>query len=277
MLVIANLAFGLVTAGLIIAVYGTLPELKKQYDEKKAKLDVSEAQVKTYKDELLKAENARAEAEKAREKAITEHDTTKKDFATKADDLNKRIQAEHDNAQNADRNATRAAAEASNRQDEIRKLQALLKEREQAIVRLEQSNKDLRDQKVSFEIASKSEQERNEMLARQLEVMSKDQERARTGGDTAPTGRGAAENPPAEEVEGLVKDIDSSGYVTISIGSDAGLRVGNTLHVFRLRPQAQYLGSIRIVNLNAHEAVGRPILPLRPGMVKAGDRVASKI
>jgi hypothetical protein len=80
-----------------------------------------------------------------------------------------------------------------------------------------------------------------------------------------------------KEVEGLIKAIDTqSGYVTITPGSDAGLQVGNILHVYRLRPEARYLGTIRIVNLNAQEAVGRPVGPLRHGLIKVGDHISGR-
>ena len=41
----------------------------------------------------------------------------------------------------------------------------------------------------------------------------------------------------------MVKATDSqSGYITVSIGSDAGLSKGDTLEVYRLKPEAAYLG-----------------------------------
>jgi hypothetical protein len=86
-----------------------------------------------------------------------------------------------------------------------------------------------------------------------------------------------ASNPPPEDIEGLVKNVDStSGLVTITIGSDAGLAKGHTLEVFKLKPEAKYIGRIRIIDVKEKEAVGRFLTkPLTP--VQVGDTVASKV
>lgn len=85
--------------------------------------------------------------------------------------------------------------------------------------------------------------------------------------------------PPYDDVEGIVKQVDSSGLMTISIGSDAGLSKGHTLELFRLgeKPsESKYLGTIRILEVGPKEAVAQPVgrLAARP---KAGDKVASRI
>jgi hypothetical protein len=100
------------------------------------------------------------------------------------------------------------------------------------------------------------------------------------GGGEKPKGDAADKNPPPENVEGLIKRTDpASGLVTITIGSDAGLSKGNTLEVFRLVPAPGanlYLGTIRIIEVTATQAVGRPVgrmsTPPQPG-----DRVASRV
>jgi hypothetical protein len=87
------------------------------------------------------------------------------------------------------------------------------------------------------------------------------------------------QNPPAENVEGLVKQIDSSGLVHISIGRDAGLALGHTLELFRLSEEpskSKYLGRIRIVETQPDEAVGKPVGRMAE-TPKVGDRVASRI
>jgi hypothetical protein len=89
-------------------------------------------------------------------------------------------------------------------------------------------------------------------------------------------GAASAKNPPAENVEGLIKQIDAkSGLVTITLGSDAGLAKGHTLEVFRLSPAPKYLGTIRIVEVTATQAVGRPTE--RTAALQLGDRVASQL
>jgi hypothetical protein len=86
-------------------------------------------------------------------------------------------------------------------------------------------------------------------------------------------------NPPPDNVEGTVKTVDASGLVKVSIGSDAGLAKGHTLEVFRLSmnpSKSKYLGTIRIIDVSATEAVGKPEGRLA-GPIQEGDTVASQI
>ncbi|HMC65870.1 MAG TPA: hypothetical protein VKI65_13105, partial [Gemmataceae bacterium] len=84
-------------------------------------------------------------------------------------------------------------------------------------------------------------------------------------------------NPPAEDIKGKVKAVDAeSGLVTISIGSDAGIQKGHTLEVFRLKPKPVYIGTLRILDLKANEAVGKLTTKERLP-VQVGDEVASRI
>ena len=85
--------------------------------------------------------------------------------------------------------------------------------------------------------------------------------------------------PPPDSVEGLVRQVDPGGLVEITLGSDAGLLKGHTLEVFRLSSvpeQSKYLGTIRIIDVSATEAVGQPMGRLA-GPIQVGDHVASRI
>jgi hypothetical protein len=92
-----------------------------------------------------------------------------------------------------------------------------------------------------------------------------------------------SKDPPDEKssapsnIDGAIKATDpQSGLVTLSIGSDAGLRKGQTLEVYRLKPQPTYLGPIQIIDVHPTEAVarrtGEPV-----GAIEVGDRVTSTI
>jgi hypothetical protein len=86
---------------------------------------------------------------------------------------------------------------------------------------------------------------------------------------------------PAVDVEGTVRRLDKQeNLVLISLGSDAGLMVGHTLHVYRLDPRpemSKYLGKIEIVNLKGKDAVARPLDRLKTEEIKLGDKVASRL
>jgi hypothetical protein len=110
--------------------------------------------------------------------------------------------------------------------------------------------------------------------------MTKEIVRMRSGGGAGASRVAGTKNPPPENVEGLIKNTDpSSGLVTLTIGSDAGLSKGHTLEVFRLSSvahQSKYLGTIRILEVTATQAVGQPTGRMT-SPPQAGDRVASHI
>jgi hypothetical protein len=82
-------------------------------------------------------------------------------------------------------------------------------------------------------------------------------------------------NIPPAGLEGTVKAVNAqAGIATISLGSDAGLRKGHTLEVFRIRPEPKYLGKIQIVSVGPAEAVGK-IMSRTPHEIQVGDRVMS--
>lgn len=83
-------------------------------------------------------------------------------------------------------------------------------------------------------------------------------------------------NPPKGRVEGLIRKVDASSLMTISIGSDAGLTKGHTLDVYRLGPTPRYLGTIRLIEVTPTQAVGQPVGRMT-SPPRAGDKVTSKL
>jgi hypothetical protein len=94
--------------------------------------------------------------------------------------------------------------------------------------------------------------------------------------EKAKPGETDKKNPPANPVEGQITQTDPSGLVRLSIGTDAGLVKGQTLEVYRLNPEAKYLGTIRILEARPGEAVGQTSGRMSD-VVKKGDRVSSQI
>ncbi len=93
-----------------------------------------------------------------------------------------------------------------------------------------------------------------------------------------PTG---GKRPPAESVEGVVKSVDAGGLFTISIGSDAGLAKGQTLELYWMphKPpinDARSLGTVRVVEVEAHQAVVQPVGRLAHNP-QTGDRIIVSI
>src|SRR5262249_35994167 len=51
----------------------------------------------------------------------------------------------------------------------------------------------------------------------------------------------------------------------------------HTLEVYRLQPQPEYVGILRVLDVAGERAVGRMIRPQKGRQVKVGDRVASSV
>jgi len=85
-------------------------------------------------------------------------------------------------------------------------------------------------------------------------------------------------NAPTEFVKGRVLKIDETDrtLVRVSLGSDDGVHKDNTLEVYRLQPEPEYLGRLLIREARSKEAVGRLMKPpFARSPLKAGDEVAS--
>jgi hypothetical protein len=88
----------------------------------------------------------------------------------------------------------------------------------------------------------------------------------------------ASDNEAPEDVQGMVLQADAkTGLATISIGTDSGIKSGNKLEVYRLKPEPKYLGKIEIMEAQAHRAVGRLAEAARSGSLERGDLVAGKV
>lgn len=82
--------------------------------------------------------------------------------------------------------------------------------------------------------------------------------------------------PP--RVDGVVLASSSEGLVEISLGSDDGIRKGNLLEVYRLRPDStKYLGRIEIIRTAPDKSVAKVIPEFRKGVIEKEDRVATRL
>lgn len=275
-LVIINFVFSLLTGALILLVFQLSTNWESSYKKLKGYYDVSQANVKVYAQE---AGETRAKA--ATDKTTLEGQKTElADKLKKAEDdltiaknaaseLEKQVKLSGLSTQNA-------TGELLRLKDELKLEQAKVKDREQRVVELAKTAKEQQDKAVQAGIKARTFEERSQSLALALEEATKQNELIRLGKTAARPG--GERRPPPEDVEGIVKNSDGkSGLVTVSIGSDAGVSKGNSLYVYRLAPKPMYLGEIRIIDVNHHEAVGRPVMAQRGGQLQPGDIVASQI
>jgi hypothetical protein len=276
-LVFVVLIFSGLVGALLVMDYITRTQWADGYARLKKSYDMADASEKAYKrelEDLKKQTDARYEEAKAAEKKAQD------DLRAQVDankELRNKLDEQARKSTSSDAVVSAGQEEIKRRQTDAEELRKALKAQTDANVNLVKDMNKVREDKVAAEIQLRSMTDRATRLQDQLQEMTKELVRARSSG-TAAGGRVAGgKNPPQENVEGLIKNTDpGSGLVTITIGSDAGLAKGQTLEVFRLSPTAKYLGTIRILEVTATQAVGQPTGRMT-APPQAGDRVASYI
>lgn len=187
------------------------------------------------------------------------------------------ISRQFENAQNL---AKRHQEELLLRQKDVLSLRDDLQKREAEIADVRADITRARNQAIQSDVAAKSFKDRLEQLERTYQELVRTVE---TRDAVAAGPKGKAEErltlkPPAEEVKGLVRGVSGDGnLIEITIGSDDGIGLNNTLEVYRLQPKPEYLGVIRIIDVRPDRAVGKVETKQYRGKIKANDVVSSKI
>ncbi len=302
-LVFFNLVFSLVVGAFAVMDYTARTHWAVKYDELNRQYLASEASRLTYKTEAdrlarerdvlnkrltedggaeLKVAGA-GDAEMAR--VSTAVVKLLRDRREQVDRLTRDLEKAKKEANEAERNNLKSAAATLSAQEDVKRRQAdneklreVLKSEVDRNNQLVRDMNEMRDRAVAAEISARSLKDINQRLEEQLQDLARDLTRIRsTGGPGATGGTGVARrvNPPPDNVEGLIRQVDRN-LVTLTIGSDAGLAKGQTLEVFRYSPTPRYVGRIRIVDVTAHQAVGRADGRMSTPM-QVGDTVASSI
>lgn len=277
-LVFINLLFSLLVGGLVTMVYVARTHWVAEFAKLDAQYKIAVASEQTYK----------AEADKSQKDADLRVASAKDQMKTSQEALAKaleRIKTMRDDNAAQDRKFVKgetstavSLVEVTNRQASEEKLKETLRQEIELNNKLVLDRNAQLEKAVGFEIALKTSQDRAQRLEGQLQDLTKELVRMRSSGGS-PTRVAGSKNPPPENVEGLVRNTDPSGLVTLTIGSDAGLTKGHTLEVYRLSNipnQSKYLGTIRILEVTATQAVGQPTGRMTTPP-QAGDRVASHI
>jgi hypothetical protein len=179
--------------------------------------------------------------------------------------------------------ATATEAEAKRLREEVALHRQNITKRDQAIA---ERNKEI-DRLTNRAVQAESHEEilkvRNVSLLEQVKELGQKLAKAETGGGTSGSlvRSSNAKNPPGVYVKGSVTNVlKDSGLIEVNVGSDDGLKDGNTLEVYRLKPKPEYLGTLKIIEAFHHKSVGRMIRPdggVRRSAVVQNDIVASKI
>lgn len=78
--------------------------------------------------------------------------------------------------------------------------------------------------------------------------------------------------------KGKIQKVDEEqGTAEINIGAKVGVKSGVQLHVYRLNPEAKYLGIMEIIKSESDMAVGRMLPEYRQLTIQPGDNVSTEI
>jgi hypothetical protein len=168
---------------------------------------------------------------------------------------------------------------------EVENLKGTVGEREKIILDLHAKLKNTLDLTMELDRNLKFSQDRNQGLLGRVQELERHNAEIVSG--VKPDAASAlakdptAPSPPVRYMKGKIERVDSkdNSLVSVSLGTDHGLKVGNTLEVYRRLPVPQYIGIVRIEDAHHHSSVGRlirvPGTPQRP--ILEGDEVSSSI
>ncbi len=283
MMAIGVLVLSILQGGLTVMLFVARSNWVNQTKVLTAQVAASNASAVQYQAE---AEAARADAKGA--EAILKAQVAKQDQELKAQlqqnaGLDKQLSDQTVKTREQIAVAQAAQRDAALRQVDNDRMLGVVKERDVQIANLVTENKKEREDRVNAEIqrttAILSSQKMEEKLREAVKEIAKRGPAGSGGGTPSVSAKPNMQNPPAETIEGLVAEADSTGLMELTIGSDAGLKEGHTLELFRIAAipqQSQYLGMVRIRKVSATKAVAEPVgrlaAPPRPG-----DHVSSRI
>jgi hypothetical protein len=278
-LAILNLALSLVVGAFIVKTYVARTNWHDAFRNMETQVNISKKDAESFKDqmELARGEKAKVDDQLAKQTAAAAKEKQSLDsrIAQLSDDLKSARQeiGKHVASQKA------AGGELDRRAKEVEHLNSLVTLRNEELIKQKKQNVDMRQLMVEATINASEERARNERLLQENERLAKDIRQMQLVASTTSLRKDAPKkNPPVDDIEGTVKATDpSNGLVTVSVGSDSGLNKGNTLEVYRLRPEPTYLGPIQIVAVTPNEAVGRPMEPRGRSAIQVGDQVSSNI
>ncbi len=282
-LVVLNLVFALVVGGFLVIDFATRSNWKLAFDNLKREMEVAQKNTNisggTLQDLNTQVKRAEAERDKLKKELVDQENVASAKLAGQTLLTNEA----NERAKDADLTAQKAIQEKDKLKEELKGLSATVQERDNRILALQESNKTYRTEGIAHENKAKATQDRNVNLLEQIQELSRKLALQDAGvrNDNILTRDPNAPNPPSNYIKGKVDKVDPRDptLVQISLGSDQGLKQNQTLEVYRLGPDPQYLGRIRIEDVREHVAVGKlvrnSVVGNRP--FKTGDIVASSI
>jgi hypothetical protein len=274
-LVLVIMALALVFLGISTVVFITAENWKQETEKQRGAVAKLRNETNDLKALLDKAKTEKTSAEAAHK---TASDTQQKNVQRLEADI-QTAQQEITQARTAlevaQQNAKTALDEAADNRKETLTLReqktAVEKQANEYKLRQTELNDRIRELERSLKTATDNANDLRDRVARFQTLL-----RQNGLSDDISTIRGI-ESPPT--VRGEVARVDAQNRsVEITIGSDDGLVPGHELFLFREKPQAEYLGKIKIISVDPDQSVGRVIgATIQGKKIKEGDIVSSTI
>lgn len=167
------------------------------------------------------------------------------------------------------------AEDAERRRQEAQELLKVIRSRDEAVLRLQEENARLKAEALRHKLEAETMQARLEQLVKAMAELQRTLAKEKLA-EPPPRAKDTS-NPPDALIDGKIVGIEAkAGVVLLNIGADEGLKVNHTLEVFRLEPP-RYLGRVIVIEVMAHQSVGRLLPPARPETLMKGDRVSSRL
>jgi chromosome segregation ATPase len=260
----------LVFMGLSMAVYATHKNWKTANDALKKTLD----QTRADKEKLATTQNLHIEELDRETKAAQQQAIKLESELQTQTNTNKQIQSELDTLKQNQRDqiAAVASTQALNQglTSEVTELRGKVKDERQTRDRLFKQALDATEELHQANSEYENARERTGQLTKQVAGMTTVMREQGINPNTNP-------NAVVPTVEGVVSHIEQKAggqLVEITIGADDGLKIGNTLEVFR---GDKYLGRIDLIETSPDKSVGRVDRKFQQGYIQEGDRVATRI
>ncbi len=281
-LIILNLVFALATGGFMAVDFVTRTYWKTRGEGLQRELDVARANnsatKRTFEELDRQAKNALRALELERQSRKNDEIVRK----IQMDDAVRKADDETAKTREGDLRGQKLGGEVQRLRDEVKALTTTVDERNKALAAREQEVREIKLDMIANREKAEATIGRNQDLLEQLAEARRKLGELESG--SAPAAVSTADpnrpNPPSAQVRGIVEKVDpKDGLVEISIGADRGLKTYHTLEVYRLQPQPQYLGRIRVVDVFEHKAIGRlvrmPLTAARP--LHEGDHIANSL
>jgi len=271
------LLLSVATSALMVFAHQARTNWKLSAQKNASIAQISEAAYKSESKKRSEEQKLAEERNASLQKEVLDARATVKDQARQIDD-HKRVVTEKDTASQSSLDSQKLAGEElarlkTEREDFNKKYNVL----QESITTLTTKNADL--EKAAAVVGNKlvDAERRREGVTVELQRTTAELAAARAGNlAPASNGRPAAVPAPAN-VRGEVTYGGTTGLVSITVGADNNLQVGNELFVARTKPTPMYLGTIKLTRVNPKESVGQFIPAGRNDKIQKGDEVYSSL